>query len=138
MIALNKLILLLGLPVFLYGFILNAIPFFTIDTIARKKVKDITFWSSFFLGLGIILFPIIYLIELLALAWLIPGLWLKLAFIISLPIAGKLAFKWYILMLKTIGRVRLLLLKIFRGEMYKKLQNTKNELFTELDNLISV
>jgi len=65
-IGINNLILILGLPVFLFGFIFNAIPFFTIDIITRKKIKDIAFWSTFFLSLGIILFPIFYLLEFIA------------------------------------------------------------------------
>ncbi|MDB4584208.1 1-acyl-sn-glycerol-3-phosphate acyltransferase [Draconibacterium sp.] len=138
MIALNKLVLLLGLPIFLYGFILNAIPFFTIDIIARKRVKDITFWSTFFLGLGIFLFPFIYLLEFFALIRLLPGIWLKLVFIISLPIAGKLAFKWYILFRKTVGRIRLFLMKLLDRTEYQKLQDSKDKLFNRLDNLISV
>jgi hypothetical protein len=138
MIALNKLVVLLGLPIFLYGFVLNAIPFFTTDIIVRKRVKDITFWSTFFLGLGIILFPFIYLLEFFALTWLLPGIWLKLAFIVSMPIAGKLAFKWYILFRKTIGRIRLLLMKLLDRKGYQKLQDAKNKLFYQLDNLISI
>jgi len=137
-IVLNKLILLIGLPVFLYGFVFNAIPFLTIDTIVRKKIKDHAFWSTFFLSLGLIVFPIFYLIELFTIFPLLPGIWLKLAFLISLPIAGKLAFKWYILIRKTIGRGRLFLLQIFGKKAYCKLQKAKNKLFADLDHLIPV
>jgi hypothetical protein len=136
-IALNILILLAGLPIFVYGFLFNAIPFFTIDTVLRKKFKDITFWSSFSLGLGMFLFPIIYLLELFAMSWIIPGVWFKLAFIVSLPFAGKLAFKWYILFRKTAGRSRLLLLQLFSNGKYNQLLISKEKLFSKIDNLIS-
>jgi len=135
-IALNKLILIIGLPVFCFGFLFNAIPFFTIDTIIRKKIKDQAFWSTFFLVLGFTAYPIFYLIEFAAVAWLIPGIWLKLAFLISLPFTGKLAFKWYILFLKTAGRAFLLLLKWFGKEKHKELLATREELIDELDDLI--
>ncbi|HYQ55854.1 MAG TPA: 1-acyl-sn-glycerol-3-phosphate acyltransferase, partial [Draconibacterium sp.] len=69
----NRLILLIGLPLFLIGFIFNALPFFTIDAIVRKKIKDFAFWSSFSLVLGFTLFPIVYLLEL----WAVSG-WLPL------------------------------------------------------------
>ena len=52
-LALNKLLLLISLPVFVFGFIFNALPFLVIDSIVRKKVKDFAFWSSFSLVLGI-------------------------------------------------------------------------------------
>ncbi len=133
---LNTLLLLTSLPVFVYGFLLNAIPFFTTDRLIRKKVKDHTFWSTFFLVAGIILFPLVYLVEFLALSWIFPGIWLKILFLLSMPFAGKLAFKWYILLRKTIGRYRLLSLKFFQKEQYKNLQQEKRKLFDLLDNMI--
>jgi hypothetical protein len=137
-IGFNKLILLMGLPIFLFGFIFNAAPFFIIDTITRKKIRDKGFWSTFFLSLGIILFPIFYLIEFFAVSWLIPGIWLKLAFLFSMPFAGKLAFLWYILFRKTVGRIRLFLLNIFHRKKYNNLFKEKELLFGKLDEVISV
>lgn len=137
-IGLNKLILILGLPVFLFGFLFNAIPFFAIDRITRKKIKDKGFWSTFFLVLGIIVFPIFYLIEFFAVSWLIPGIGLKLAFFVVLPIAGKVAFLWYILFRKTVGRGRLMLLKLFNKKEYVKLFKQKDLLFGKLDELLPV
>lgn len=135
-IILNKLALILGLPIFIYGFIFNALPFFVIDTIVRKKIRDIAFWSTFFLVPGIILFPIVYLLELWAVSSLLPGTWLKILFLITLPFAGKLAFRWYILFLKTWGRGNLLLLSLFKKKAYNKLTDTKTELFNLLDSVI--
>lgn len=137
-IGLNKLILIIGLPVFLFGFIFNAIPFFAIDRITRKKIKDKGFWSTFFLVFGIIVFPVFYLIEFLAVSWLIPGIWLKLVFLVSMPIAGKVAFLWYILFRKTVGRGRLLLLKLFNKKEYSNLFKEKDLLFRRLDELLTI
>jgi hypothetical protein len=135
---LNALILLIGFPIFLYGFLFNAIPFFLIDRIARKKVKDESFWSTFFLGAGILVFPVLYLAELLAVFWIIPGFWLKIAFLFSLPFAGKVAFKWYILLRKTIGRCRLLQLKWIKKTKYNQLVTEKEQLFIKLNEFISL
>ncbi len=136
-IGFNKLILLLGLPIFLFGFIFNSAPFFIIDTITRKKIKDKGFWSTFFLSLGIILFPIFYLIEFFAVSWLIPEIWLKLTVLVAMPFAGKIAFLWYILFRKTIGRIRLFMLKIFHKKEYNNLVKEKELLFGKLDEVIS-
>lgn len=135
-IAFNKLILILGLPVFLFGFIFNAIPFFTIDIITRKKIKDKGFWSTYFLALGIILFPIFYMIEFFIVSWLIPGIWLKLAFLVAMPLTGKVAFLWYILFRKTVGRGRLILLKLFSKKEYYHLFEEKELLYKKLDELL--
>ena len=134
----NLIVLLAGLPFFLYGIIFNAIPFFSINIIVRKKIKDMAFWSTFFQVLGLIFFPVFYLIELIALWGTIPGVWLKLAFFISLPFMGKVAFYWHILLLKTIGRIRLLLLKIFKRKKYYNLFKQKDLLLFKLDELISL
>jgi 1-acyl-sn-glycerol-3-phosphate acyltransferase len=137
-IFLHSIVLLAGLPLFLYGFIFNAIPFFLIDRIIRKKVKDKSFWSTFFLVAGIVLFPVFYLLELLAVAWFIPGFWLTIAFLISLPFAGKIAFKWYILLRKTVGRCRFIRLKRFKNKKYVQLISEKEKLFEQLDKLLSI
>jgi 1-acyl-sn-glycerol-3-phosphate acyltransferase len=132
----NILLLLAGLPLFLFGFIFNAVPFFIIDRVVRKKVKDKTFWSTFFLVAGLVIFPLFYLLEFLAAIWFIPGLWLKMAFLISLPFAGKIAFQWYILLRKTIGRLRLMQLKWFRGKIYHRLIKERELLYQKLDRMI--
>ncbi len=132
----NKLILMVGLPIFLFGFIFNAIPFFSIDFVTRKKIKDIAFWSTFHLVLGMIIFPLIYLLELWACSALLPGVWFKLLFLISLPFAGKLAFRWYIVFLKSLGRTKLLYLKIFKKQSWITLKNKQEELFEDLNKLI--
>lgn len=137
MILLNSIVLLAGLPLFIYGFVFNAIPYFLTDRIIRKKIKDKSFWSTFLLGAGILVFPVLYLLELLAISWFIPGFLLKIAFLVSLPFAGKIAFKWYILLRKTIGRNRLLRLKWFNKAIYNQLIIEKEHLFEKLDRLIS-
>ncbi len=132
----NLFILLAGMPLFLYGFIFNAIPFFLIDRVVRKKIKDKSFWSTFFLVAGIVVFPLFYLLELLAVVWFIPGFWLNVAFLVSLPFAGKIAFNWYILLRKTTGRLRLMHLKWFRKKIYRQIINQKEQLYQKLDSLI--
>lgn len=134
----NQLVLLVGLPVYLFGFIFNAIPFFVIDIVVKKNVKDVAFWSTFFLSLGLILFPVFYAIELILVSSILPGIWLKLAFLIALPITGKIAFNLYILFRKTIGRRRLIMLKMFNRKEYNSFFKEKELLFNKLDKLISV
>ena len=132
----NIPVLILGLPVFLYGLVFNALPFFIIDQSVRKKVKDFSFWSTYFLGAGIIVFPVLYLLELLAVYWIIPGIWLKVLFLVSLPLTGKLAFKWFVLFRKTVGMFRYLWLKKFNPKIYRQHLNEKQSLTEKLDTLL--
>lgn len=135
---LNQLILLLGLPIFVFGFMFNAVPFFGIDAAVRIEVKDKAFWSTFFLVLGLVVFPLIYAAELIAVSGFLPGIWLKLLFLISLPLSGKIAFNWFILFRKTVGRRRLFFLKQFSRKEYYAIFKEKEQLFNKLDKLISV
>ncbi len=130
------LMLLTGLPLLLYGFLLNSIPFFLVDRVVRKKIRDKSFWSTFFLVAGIVIFPIFYLLAFFAVGRLLPGFWLQAAFLFSLPFAGKFAFKWYILWRKTVGRGIFLGLKWFQPEMYLQLTGQKNQLIKKLDELV--
>lgn len=132
----NILILLVGLPIFLYGFILNALPYFIIDQTVRKKVKDKAFWSSFILVAAIVVLPLNYLVLLLVMIPISVSIWIKLLIIASLPIAGKLAFNWYILLRKSIGISRYLVLKLFKENEYKRLHERRLQFFKKLDSLL--
>jgi len=125
--------LLITFPIFIYGTLFNAVPFFLIDRIVRKYIKDRTFWSSVTLVAAIIIFPVFYLIELLLTSSVLPGFWLKATFIVSLILTGKIAFRWYIWLRKTMGRIRLLKIKWFRPGLYKDLLQQKDQLFSQLD-----
>lgn len=134
-LGLNKLVLLITLPVFAFGFLFNAVPFLTIDTIVRRNVKDFAFWSSFSLVLGFTIFPVFYLLEFWAVSAWVPFWWQKLLFLMALPLLGKLSFRWYILFLKTRGRFKLFLLKILKKGQWLKLKTQQEELFKTLNTL---
>ncbi|HBX87233.1 MAG TPA: hypothetical protein DEG09_01290 [Marinilabiliaceae bacterium] len=131
--VLKSLLLIVSAPIFIFGFIFNALPFFSADWLARTRIKDSTFRSSVAFVTSLIIFPLFYLLEFAVVASLIPSPWLKLLFIISLPFAGKFAFQWYILLRKTAGTFRLFRLKYFKPERFKQLLNQKEELFQLLD-----
>jgi len=137
-LILNSLILLVSSPVFAIGFILNAAPYFFVDFLLKKKVKDNSFRSSFSLGLGLFVFPIFYLIEMALLVPVLPGFWAKIGFLAATPILGKIAFNLYILGRKTVGRFRLFMLEIKNKKAYHHLIAERDELFSKLDKLISL
>ena len=137
-IAFNNIKLILTLPIFIIGFVFNAIPFITIDKVVRRKIKDKAFWASFFLVLGLIAFPVVYIIELSLFEYWIDNNWIKLAMFISLPVFGKLAFKWYILFRKTVGRGHLLELQFFNRKEYYNIYREKDLLYRKLDQLLTL
>jgi 1-acyl-sn-glycerol-3-phosphate acyltransferase len=93
---------LILLPFFIYGFILNGLPFVLPNRFVRQKVKDPQFISSFNFFLFMFLFPLYYGI-LTLLYFLIFGQYTWL-FFLSLPISGLLAFQYFILFKKTYSK----------------------------------
>ena len=92
--------MLITLPAFLYGLICNYLPYWLINRIAIKTIKDIQFRSSVKYIVGLIILPIYYLI-LFILAWIFANHgWIKWAFLASLPLVGLFAHTWYIWLMK--------------------------------------
>ena len=105
-------------------------------TIIRKKVKDPAFWSSFSFVAGIVLFPLVYLLGMLAVSPLLAGWLPKLLFLVSLPLAGKLAFAWYLGFLKTAGRLRWRKIKRCNTALFNELTQKKQVITNWLDENI--
>lgn len=134
---LNVLVLLILSPIALYGFLLNAVPFFITDRLIKKKVKDKTFLSSFFLATGILIFPLFYLLLFFTLGWIIPEMYLRIVLLIILPFTGKIAFQWVIGLKKAAGRFSMLRLKWLHKDKYLEIFSKKKRLFDLLDLLVT-
>lgn len=85
------LLLLTTSPLFLYGRINNFIPYY-ITTLISEKIKDPQFRSSIKYGLAIVLFPVLYLLQSLLFYNYSLQATLTLAYFISLPFSGILAW----------------------------------------------
>jgi hypothetical protein len=116
---------LLTLPVFVFGFIFNALPYFIPRVFFASKVKDPAFLSTFNFAFGIVLFPLFYLMEF-GLLLLITSSWTIAAIsLILMPFAGKLAYRlrifyvdWYqSLRLKSVKRSEFIQLRSLRDKL---------------------
>ena len=103
---------LLSSPVLAFGLLFNFIPFLIPRVFLTRKLKDKAFVSSFNFALGLILFPVFYLLEG-AVIWISTGSFLMgLAGICAMPFTGKSAYKLMmsgndliqVIRLKTIGK----------------------------------
>ncbi|MDR2847917.1 MAG: 1-acyl-sn-glycerol-3-phosphate acyltransferase [Bacteroidales bacterium] len=81
------LLAILVLPFMLYGFVFNALPFYT-STLVTRRIKDQMLHSSFHFVIGaLFVFPLWY-IALFITAWCQTGTWwMALAFLVTLPIS---------------------------------------------------
>lgn len=125
---LQTLWLLITLPVFLCGFVLNMFPFLLPVYIRKKmKVKYDGFFSSFDFVLGAIFtFPIFYLIQTVLFAVFSPTPWWSvLVFAISQYALGKLAFLWYESARKYTNRLHYHFMKISRPKQIQEIQKVR-------------
>jgi hypothetical protein len=120
--------LLLLSPVFLIGFALNFLPFFT-PVVVRKKlnVKFEGFYTSIHYVVGILGFPVFYLLQAI-LFFSISGLnwWLILLFIPLEYLSGKWAFVLYKQYKKTKGEIYNSIVKTKKEKDYKHLQQLRS------------
>lgn len=84
---------LISVPVFIFGFLFNAIPFFIPRLLLARKVKDPAFLSTFNFATGLILFPVFYLIECGLIFNFAHSFTVALAAFILMPFAGKYAYQ---------------------------------------------
>ena len=102
-IAASSLMKLVFLPLFLVGFINNILPYWFAAS-KGAKIKDTQFQSSFKFVIGMLVFPIWYLV-FGGLLCLIPlNAWIKLLYILLMPLTGLFAFHYYISMKKLKSR----------------------------------
>jgi 1-acyl-sn-glycerol-3-phosphate acyltransferase len=123
------------LPLFLYGTITNYFPYRFTGSIT-KKIRDPQFHSTFKFVVGLILFPVYYLVLFIP-VWIMvePG-WIKWAFLISMPVTGFFAHAYYIWFkkLRSLWKFQILTGRQDRGlESLKKL---RREIITRVDELI--
>ena len=118
------------LPIFIFGFALNIIPFL-LPGIIRKKmgVKYDGFFSSIDFVLGIIIFPIFYLISAILFAVLTPFAWWTIPIFVAFQlISGKIAFFWIKSLKKYANKICYVLLKISKGTTIERMQEIRKEI----------
>ena len=125
----------LFLPLFLYGLVNNALPFF-LPGLANRSVKDPQFYSSIRNGLALVLFPLFYLIQLVILSQFVDDGWLREGYLVSLPVTGYLAYQYYRLLKKWWVKMRYTLFRIKRPEHFNKIHRLRNEIIQTVDRWV--
>jgi 1-acyl-sn-glycerol-3-phosphate acyltransferase len=94
-LILAAITMVLVFPVFIIGLVNNYFPYwFTGSKV--KNIKDPQFHSSFKYVIGMIAFPLWYLVIACLLFFLPFTAWIKLLYFIFLPVTGLFAFSYYI------------------------------------------
>ncbi len=123
------LALVLFSPLFLYGFILNALQYF-IPVKVASIMKDRQFHSSFKFVLTMLLFPLLYVIEA-GIFYGFSGNWFyTLLFFVSLPVSAVLSWQWYRLFEKFRRERRFFAYKTKGSKTFESLLNLYNRLIS--------
>ncbi|NQY08846.1 MAG: 1-acyl-sn-glycerol-3-phosphate acyltransferase [Flavobacteriales bacterium] len=101
------IILLMGLPIYILGVAANFIPSYLSQSVARKMAKNIEFRASIKIVAGAILFPIYYLIQFKVFGMLVADSILFYPLLVASPIAGILAYHYWIDFKKFVGLTKL-------------------------------
>lgn len=120
MLVVDAILLLITFPVFLQGLLFNFIPFF-LPVFLRKRVfkpQFDGFFSSLHFALGLVVFPIYYIILTVSIIFLsIVPWWVVIVFIPAQYVVGKWAYSWYKEFRKYQARIR-----------YYRFRNSDNEM----------
>jgi 1-acyl-sn-glycerol-3-phosphate acyltransferase len=130
----QSLILLIGFPVFLYGFI-NGILYYYFSIKFIRKIKDRQFHSSFKFGIGALVGPFLFLIQAL-IFWAVSQnfIW-TVYYYLSLPLSAILANKYRYLFYSVRKKWKIVLLRWRKKKEYNMLMKSRESLMNQLNEL---
>lgn len=135
-IFIQFLLMLILSPVYLYGVILNYLPY-KIPVWASKKIKDPQFISSIRTVVSLIVL-LIYYIPLTVIGLFVLDLWwLKIAFPVSLPFTGLFAFHYYIQLKKWFAKLRYSIKTWFKNKELKELKRHYHTIIAKMDAIVN-
>ncbi|UBM61800.1 1-acyl-sn-glycerol-3-phosphate acyltransferase [Candidatus Sulfidibacterium hydrothermale] len=120
---LNRILLLLGFPFFLYGYLNHFFPW-NICIATGNKIKDPQFRSSFKFVLSFITFPLFYLIQILLVQWGFHRPVITILYAVTLPFFAAFSWNYARLYRKTVALGR-----------YWRNRRKKNRLLSEAEKL---
>ena len=128
--------LILFSPIFLYGWINNLLSYYPAVHFS-KKMRDPQFISSIKYGIGMVTFPLFYLIQTLLVYAFTKEIYITLGYLLSIPLTGYFAF--YYQQLFKILKKKIRLNNIFRKkpETYKKLTRLKKDIIDKIDEWVN-
>jgi 1-acyl-sn-glycerol-3-phosphate acyltransferase len=85
--------IIITLPIFITGLLFNALPFFVPRNLLRKRVKDLAFTATFNFGSGLIIFPVVYLIEAGIILGITKSWMISISALILMPFVGKISYQ---------------------------------------------
>jgi 1-acyl-sn-glycerol-3-phosphate acyltransferase len=122
-------------PVFAFGFV-NNYPLYWFAESRIKGIKDPQFRSSFKFVIGMLGLPAWYIALIVILIFIPIFGWIKLLYILSLPVTGLFSFEYYIRVKKLLSKIRYSV-GMAKGNMkFRNLKNIRENILHIMNDLV--
>jgi hypothetical protein len=121
-----------GFPLFGYGALVNALPYYVPRWLAHRMARKETDYATIRLLASVVAFPLFWGLE----TWLVfrgAGTWWALAFALSLPISGTIAYRYLIGAGWLRVRLRFAALAATQGQAARRLVAEREAIVAELE-----
>ena len=137
LLAAESLFLVLLLPIFLLGIMINIIPYYFPLQYTRSKIKDPQMHSSFNFVIGIFLFPAWYILLMIPVFIFAKSITVIIAILLLLPVSGYLCFQLYLQMKRNWAKIRYMVMKSFRKINIQEMNRLRAEIIQRMDQITS-
>lgn len=134
-IMLKSLLVTLLSPLFMYGWI-NNFPAYYPAHYFSLKMKDHQFISSIKYGIGIITFPLFYILQTILFYQFNGNIYTSLLYLLSIPLTGLLAFKYSVILKRLKEKIRIRKIYIKNPDLYRRLREQHYRITNTLDKWI--
>ena len=124
---------IVGLPLFAYGAAVNFVPYYVPGWLAERVSRKPTDYATIRLLASVVAFPLFWSLETLLVGWA-AGLAWALAFFVSLPLGGLIAYRYLAGTSRLRHQLRFGALLLTRAQEARRLLAERREIVTELEN----
>jgi len=128
-------LMLLLLPLHLYGMVLNYLPY-AIPIWLASNIKDKHFLGSVRFGTGFLLLHLWWILIGIALLFIPLPILIKVVFFLTGPLTGVFAFYHYRSLIKLSGKLRWLTLKRKDHQSYQRIKALRKRILELLDEIV--
>jgi glycerol-3-phosphate O-acyltransferase / dihydroxyacetone phosphate acyltransferase len=125
---------IVGLPLFAYGAAVNFLPYYLPGWLAGRMARRPTDYATTRLLLSVVAFPLFWTLETSLVGWAV-GLPLALAFFLSLPLGGLIAYRYLVGTGRLRHQLRFGALLLTRAQEARRLLAERREIVEELERV---
>jgi hypothetical protein len=131
MLLLRLCLLILGSPIFIFGYLCNILPHTLSFSITRKIVKHREFFASFITVVAVILFTLYYILFFLLVWTFVDSLWWALSLVALAMLSARFNLHYIPFAFKTMGIFRV----IKNRQLYQELRAKRKGLKEQFNKL---